>query len=582
MSDLDRLRQLLLADERDKLALAEQRIVELERVNRELSVQLPGLVSAAPAEPMSLALATPVAAALGNAVHLNRSSIVDALFPVIGPIIRKAIAEALRGMMRDLNQVLEHGFSPRGIRWRIEAWRSGVPFAQIVLKHSLRYQIDHVFLIERDSGLVLHRESSPGLPDLDADAIAGMLTAIGQFVRDSVGRGGSDSLEAARVGEHLLWVLDGPRASLACFIKGVPPDALRTVLSDRLEQIHAQFSTAPESRRDAAEIVRQDFGPSLEPAALVAASAAMADDEGAARKRPSLWPMLIIGLAIVLGLGWHFLHIARWNERVETLKSELSAHPGFLLSAVDSKPWSRVTVRGLLDADADPLQPLLDRADLGKVKAALDLGGYLSSDDPIVLKRATRLLHAPAGVQLAVNDGVLAVNGQAAHDWIEQRRAQAAWVTGVRSVDWRVTEPSTPPHSVEPQAQARSALNKLIGEIGQKPLLFTSATEPSDDSVAELRHVADSLKTAGALAATAGVTLHLTIDGYSDAPGTAVLNAKLRMARAEWLRDSLRHSLRQAGAAAALLDDATLSAATDPSAGIRGAKLRVQIVEASR
>ena len=141
-----------------------------------------------------------------------------------------------------------------------------------------------------------------------------------------------------------------------------------------------------------------------------------------------------------------------------------------------------------------------------------------------------------------------------------------------------MTEPSTPTHSVSPQAQARSALNKLIAEIGQKSLLFTSATEPSDDSVAELRHVADSLKTAGALAATAGVTLHLTIDGYSDAPGTAVLNAKLRMARAEWLRDSLR----QAGAAAALLDDATLSTTTDASAGVRGAKLRVQIVEAIR
>ena len=44
--------------------------------------------------------------------------------------------------MRDLNQVLEHGLSPRGIRWRIEAWRSGVPFAQIVLRHCLRYQVD--------------------------------------------------------------------------------------------------------------------------------------------------------------------------------------------------------------------------------------------------------------------------------------------------------------------------------------------------------------------------------------------------------------------------------------------------------
>ena len=106
MSDFDRLRQLLLDEERTKLALAEQRIGELERVNSQLAALLPELVSAAPREPMSRALATPVAAALGNAVNENRASIVDALFPVIGPIIRKAIAEALRGLMRDMNTVL--------------------------------------------------------------------------------------------------------------------------------------------------------------------------------------------------------------------------------------------------------------------------------------------------------------------------------------------------------------------------------------------------------------------------------------------------------------------------------------------
>ena len=204
MGDLERLKHLLIADEREVLSRVERRVEALERVNVELASQLPSLVRAAPVEPMNRALANPVAAALGSAVQRNRTSIVDALFPVIGPIIRKAIAEALRGLMRDMNRVLESTFTPRGIRWRIEAWSSGLPYAHVVLKHTLRYQIDHVFLIERDSGLVLHRVSGPGLPELDADAIAGMLTAIGQFVRDSVSRDGDESLEAARVGEHLL------------------------------------------------------------------------------------------------------------------------------------------------------------------------------------------------------------------------------------------------------------------------------------------------------------------------------------------------------------------------------------------
>ncbi len=113
---------------------------------------------------MASALATPVTQALGAAVRENRALIVDVLFPVIGPAIRKAIAEAMRSLVADINRTMESSFTRRGLRWRMQAWHSGVPYAEIVLKKSLKYGVDHVFLIERDSGLVLARESAPDLP----------------------------------------------------------------------------------------------------------------------------------------------------------------------------------------------------------------------------------------------------------------------------------------------------------------------------------------------------------------------------------------------------------------------------------
>ena len=566
MSDFDHLRQLLLGEERAKLGQAEQRIAELERINRELAAHLPGLVKAAPTEPMSRALATPVAAALGNAVQQNRASIVDALFPVIGPIIRKAIAEALRGMMRDLNQVLEHGFSPRGIRWRIEAWRSGVPFAQIVLRHSLRYQVDHVFLIERDSGLVLQRASSPGLPDLDADAIAGMLTAIGQFVRDSVGPDGTDSLEAARVGEHLLWVLDGPRATLACFIRGVPPDALRVVLSDRLERLHAQMADADDEASWRAMLQEPNPEASLDPVDLLKASATMAGDDAAPRRpRASRWPMAIILLLIFLAIGWQFSRVHRWNAHVDDLRKELLSHPGFLLSGIESRAWQRLSVQGLLDADAEPLQPLLDRGGFGEVTPELAVSGFVSTDDVIVLRRAERLLAPPQSVELSVDGGVLAVDGKAAADWIAQRRSEAAWVSGVRAVDWRVM-PLT-----DEVGQARAALGVLSTSLATQAVTFVRDVEPDADSETRLEEIAALLKQAAALAVLAEVTLQLRIDGYNDAPGSSELNSRLRQQRAEWLRDRLR----EREVPAALLDAAEVAASSATDVQLRGAKVHL-------
>ncbi|MBK9654189.1 MAG: hypothetical protein IPO66_01475 [Rhodanobacteraceae bacterium] len=227
MSDFDRLREVLLGAERARLDQHDGAIEQARQAHATLPEQLPQLLEAAQRgdgrEALHRALAPAVAAALGDAVKRDRRTIVDALFPIIGPTIRKAIAEALRSFVGDLNRALEQSLSLRGWAWRFEAWRSRVPYAQVVVKHTLRYRIDHLFLIERESGLLLHRYSAPELPDLDSDAIAGMLTAIGDFVRDSV-QADADSdggLASATVGEHLLQVSRGrspcsPASCAAC------------------------------------------------------------------------------------------------------------------------------------------------------------------------------------------------------------------------------------------------------------------------------------------------------------------------------------------------------------------------------
>jgi hypothetical protein len=568
MSDLDRIRQLLLADERASLQRAEQRIAELERINSQLAAALPALVRAAPQGPMTRALANPVASALGSAVRDNRASIVDALFPVIGPIIRKAIAEALRGLMSDLDKVLEYGFSPRGIRWRIEAWRSGVPFAQIVLKHTLRYRIDHVFLIERESGLVLHRRSAPNLSDLDADAVAGMLTAIGQFVRDSVGRGDDDSLEAARVGEHLLWVIEGPRATLACFITGVPPRNLRGVLSERLEQIHADFPVQPDTAAAGAAAMWET---ALDPAALVAASVALGDRDAGRSARTPRWPWWVVGLIVLAVVVWHFVRLERWNDRVDSLRVALHDHPGFLLDRIESEPWRALTVHGLLDADAAPLAPLLARADFGEVEAQLELEGYVSTDDAVLQTRSVRLLDPPAGVRVRVSQGTLDIEGEAPQSWIAANRDRVAWIAGVHGIQWRVTALSTgdaerPEARPSAQDDARSELLELAHELASMRVEFSDDIQPVADPDQRIGRMAEILLRAEGLLVLADMTGQLRIEGHTDSSGSTETNRALRAVRADWLRDRLR----DAGVTGQMLQESRM----DDQAGKAGSDFR--------
>jgi hypothetical protein len=527
-SDFDRLKDILFGDERDTLDGIDARVAALDRNQRELPARLPAAIERAQegegAARIAKALAQPVTQALGAAVQENRQVIVDVLFPVIGPAIRKAIAEALRNLVADVNGAIESSLSPRGVRWRIEAWRSGVPYAQIVLKHTLNYGIDHVFLIERESGLVLDRESAPHLAALDADAIAGMLTAIGEFVRDSVGRDGGGTRDSARVGEHLLWVVQGPRANLACFIHGVPPAGLHGLLEQRLEEIHAALEeiTGGAPSDDA-------WRRSLRPDELMRE---MRGNEAASAAKSSRWPVLLIALAGLALLAWMIVRHERDSAQIAALRARLSSHPGFVLTGIDSGTGA-LTVHGLLDPDAEPIDPML-RAEAIATTVKSDTVGYVSTDDAIIARRARRLLAAPQGVTIVANGGVLVLGGKAAAPWIDVSRERAAWVPGVRQVRFEVTS------ETDEVAIARAALAALTQTFPERRVRFDHDTDPAPGAAATLDDiVADALR-AQALAATAHVDIEWIAAGTNDDPGSDATNARLRAERAHWIADALR------------------------------------------
>jgi len=517
-SAFDRLKAILFGDERGTLAALDARIEKIEAAQRELPARLPSAIERAQQARMAKSLARPVTEALGSAVEENRQLIVDVLFPVIGPAIRKAIAEALRNLVADLNGAIESSLTPRGLRWRIEAWRSGVPYAEIVLKHTLKYRIDHVFLIERDSGLVLDRESAPHLPDLDADAIAGMLTAIGAFVRDSVGRDGSGTLDAARVGEHLLWVVPGPRANLACFIHGVPPAALHAVLERRLEAIHAALAGG----RDATDAATRQ---SLHPDALMREARVEAPGPG----RKSSWPAYLVAFVVVALAAWFIAQRMRDDAWVEQVHATLAAHPGFVLTRIERRSGALIA-HGLLDPDAEPLDAAALAGARARMPLKIDTVGYVSTDDAIIARRARRLLDAPPDVTIEAHDGVLALGGRAAAAWVDGARDRAAWVPGVRRVDFSVSRDD---------AAARNALLDLLSTIAGRHVGFVRDTEPTADAAGTLDAIVADIQRAQTIASTLGEPLAWIATGTNDDPGTDAINAQVRAGRAQWLADAL-------------------------------------------
>lgn len=523
MSEFERLREVLLAPEQAELE-------RLRAADAALPERLPELLDQAERgerrEALHRALAPVVAAALNDAVQRDRRRIVDALFPIIGPAIRRAIAEALRGFATELNRALEYSLTPRGLAWRFESWRSGVPFAQVVMKHSLRYRIDHLFLIERESGLLLHRHSAPELPDLDADAIAGMLTAIGDFVRDSVNAESDAGLASATVGEHLLQVVEGPYAVLACFIRGVPPPALLERLRAALEDLHRAADTH-------AGPAAFDWDAAADAPLAIEALSDPAEAAHAPAARWPLWLLAVLLLALAGAWGWRQW---RLGDEAARLRAAIAAAPGWEL--LDLHRGDRWQVAALRDPDAAAPDSVLAQAGLADAEVDLDLRSYLSLDPPLLALRAQRILAPPEGVRIEIVDGQLRARGSAPAAWVEALPERALLIPGVLSVDatgLQRVRADDPRRQLRELIDAANAMrvdfargrSRLAGE-------GSIAAEALALKVAQARTEADRL----------GLPLRIVIYGWSDDSGSASLNARLRTRRAQELREVLvRHAV---------------------------------------
>jgi OOP family OmpA-OmpF porin len=300
----------------------------------------------------------------------------DTLFPIIGAAVRKAVAHALRGLVASINQTLERSLSLESLKWRLEAVRTGKPFGQVVLTHSLRYRVEQVFLIHRETGLLLQHVARADQVVQDSELVSGMLTAIQDFVRDSFTGTGGQEVETIELGEFNLWVQHGPAAILAAVVSGTPPPELRNVLERALEQVHSRFAEA--------------------------FSTFKGDSAGFAEARPLLMECLLgrqpkaakagsgffltAALAVIALIATGVFFLARRETRWDKLVERLRAEPGIVLTSAEES-WGGYRLIGLRDPlSADP-EKLIRASGLDPAKVVMRWEPYVSLDPRFKVSR---------------------------------------------------------------------------------------------------------------------------------------------------------------------------------------------------
>lgn len=229
--DLDRLQESPLADPAkfmDHLAPVMPSLVT--RTVREAPEQL------------AEALGPVMGEAMRVQVREGREEMVEALTPIIGSTVQRALSEFAREIQRNIDARWKSAFGLRQFIRSLQARLSGVSEAELALRDALPFSVRELFLIQRDSGLLLAHSSLDQGQASDTDLISAMLTAIRDFSRDAFDQGAE--LDEIQYGDARIILVSGKFVYLAVVIDGIELSGFRARLHEFVDDLHARFGAA--------------------------------------------------------------------------------------------------------------------------------------------------------------------------------------------------------------------------------------------------------------------------------------------------------------------------------------------------
>jgi OOP family OmpA-OmpF porin len=432
----------------------------------------------------------------------------------MGPAIRKSIMHALRTFSQQINEAVEHSVSPKGLRWRWQASRAGIPFGEYVLQKTMRYRVEQAYLISRENGLLVSHVHHEASKIKDSDAVSAMFTAIQDFVKESFSPDRTGRLESADMGEFTLWAVHGPHALLVCVIRGVPPKSLRADLSAVLERIHFRYGDAiREYKGDTSSV--PDVEVELERCLRFEAR----EESKATRKGP---PTSIIVLLLLLLAAAAFLGVRNWrySQQLERFDAALDAAPGVYVTDLE-RNGGDFTVRGLRDPLATSVIEVAESAGIAADRVSATMQPFQSLQPAILAERATRMFGQPGSVEFDVSETTLHVRGDAPWQWQQQLKTRFSNLTGVDLLDVSGLT-----------ASDRQAFENEVANLDNKTFLFERGIVFAQESEMAFREHAVRLRELIRDAPTFGYTLSLIVTGSTDSTGDAAGNAALADRRA--------------------------------------------------
>lgn len=518
--ELDRLRELLLRPETDRLGALESRVEaidalagdrnRLEAATSDILVEAFRRAEIARHRELAIAVAPVVVAAIRSEIKNSKDMMVEALYPITGRLVAAAVANAFRDLVADLNERLNRSLSTHHWKLRLQSIATGRPVSELALADAQRPVLRRLLLLERGSGRMIAGWRSDEDEGEQSELVSGLIAAITEFASSVYGARGGE-LRTLDLGDARVFLRGAPVYLVAAECAGALKPEHERELDGAFLSLVSRIDQAPDKAQRAIDDMAETL---FRPAPEIT---------------KSKLPLVVATAALLALFAWFasgpVLHGLK-QRRIEAAfalavaaRPELQAWP--LHVAVDHEARS-VTVEGLDPSDAAAMS-LVDA--IAAAAAPYSVGQRTAA---VGAARQIETLQK----QLAEANAQIASLEKSGREAIDRAFGQA--------LDKADAQTNATARDIRSQTQAASdRLGALIAAstptqrervaslLSRAAIFFPSGgTAPLDSALSDRRidEIAAALK---------GNDLALRVIGQSDAAGSAKLNARLAQIRAD-------------------------------------------------
>ncbi|MFO1168395.1 MAG: OmpA family protein [Rhodoblastus sp.] len=512
--EFDRLKQLLLQPETDRLEAMESKVDTLDRrvgtpdrleaATSEILVEAFRKAEVARHRELASAVAPVVVAAIRNEIKNSKDMMVEALYPITGRLVSAAVANAFRDLVADLNERLDRSLSTRYWRLRFQSLMTGRPVSELALADAQRPELRRLLLLERGSGRLVASWHADDEGDEQSELVSGLIAAITEFA-SSVYGSRSGELRTLDLGSTRVFLRGAPLYLVAAECAGALRPEHEREVDDAFLSLVSRLDHAPDAAQPALGHMAQTlFQQRLE------------------REKKSSAPLIAVGCALLALCGWwaigpiqrglHERRIDAAFAKARAAHPELDAFP--MQVSVDHAGKS-VTLAGLAPSDASaaavadalkaPAEPYKVVAHTASIGAVAQLQDMRKREDEIaaqlaqLAERVRDIDARAAALASASSDMARALN-------LESR----ARADGMAALE---------------KTLARTPREQLIATLADTSIYFSRLDTFADPAVAEKRakEIAAAMK---------GNDLALRVVGYTDSTGGEKRNLVIGQMRA--------------------------------------------------